>query len=195
MEKINKQALDTIFLEARTHSAWLNKEVPDDLLQQAYDIAKMGPTSANCSPLRIMYIKSKEANARLKPFLAEGNIDKTMSAPVTAILAYDSEFYEKLPFLFPHTDAQSWFKGNDTLIQDTAFRNSSLQGAYFIIAARSLGLDCGPMSGFDNVKLDKEFFPDNKIKSNFLCNLGYGDIKALHPRSPRFSFKDVCRII
>jgi 3-hydroxypropanoate dehydrogenase len=193
--KIDKQALDTIFLEARTHSAWINKEVPDSLLQEIYNIAKMGPTSANCSPLRVSFIKSSEAKARLKPFLDKGNIDKTMAAPITAIFAYDLEFYDKLPFLYPHADAKSWFIGKDTYIQNTAFRNSSLQGAYFIIAARSLGLDCGPMSGFNNAGLDNEFFFDSKIKSNFICNIGYGDSKALHPRSPRLSFEEACKVL
>ncbi|MCB2081481.1 MAG: malonic semialdehyde reductase [Rickettsiales bacterium] len=192
---ISQDALNILFLEARTHSKWQDKPVPDSLLKQAYNLAKMGPTSANCQPMRILFIRTPEAKERLRPCLAEGNVKQTVSAPVTAIIAHDMTFYEKLPTLFPHTDARSWFAGNDTLIESTAFRNGSLQGAYFILAARALGLDCGPMSGFNAAKLDAEFFKYSTWRSNFLCNLGYGIPETLHPRSPRPDFDDMCRII
>ena len=155
----------------------------------------MAPTSANCSPARLVFVQSPEAKARLKPCLSEGNRDKTMAAPVTVIVAMDMQFYEQLPRLFPHTDARSWFAGNDAVIQATAARNSSLQGAYLIMAARALGLDCGPMSGFDNAAVDAAFFPQGDIKSNFLINLGYGDASKLFPRAPRLGFDDVCQIL
>jgi Nitroreductase len=187
--------LDLMFLNGRTHSAWLDKPVNDDLLRQAYDLAKMGSTSANCCPMRITFVKSAEAKAMLKPCLAEGNVDKTMTAPVTAIIGHDLEFYEQLPKLFPHTDARSWFVGKDAYIQNTAFRNGTLQAAYFMLAARALGLDCGPMSGFDNTAVDKAFFPDSAIRSNFLCNLGYGDSSKLFPRLARLSFDEICKIL
>jgi 3-hydroxypropanoate dehydrogenase len=192
---ITEQAMKQLFTEARTHSAWLPRPVGDDLLKKVYDLMKFGPTSANCTPLRIVFVKTKEAKERLKPALAEGNIEKTMAAPVTAILAQDMEFYDHLPMLFPHADAKSWFAGNDALIAETAMRNSSLQGAYFIVAARSLGLDCGPMSGFNKENVDREFFRGGKIKSNFLCNFGYGDKTKLFPRSPRFKFEEICQIL
>ncbi len=190
---LSDAGMDLIFRDARTHSVWRDQAVSDVLLEAVYDLAKMGPTSANCSPMRVVYVRSAEAKARLKPALAEGNVAKTMAAPVTAIIAYDLEFYEHLPKLFPHADARSWFKGKPAHIQETAFRNGSLQGAYFIMAARALGLDCGPMSGFDNAAVDKAFFPDGKYKSNFLCNLGYGDADKLHPRSPRLAFDEACQ--
>ncbi len=196
MRKIlNDKGLDLLFREARTHSYWTDGEVGDVLLQAAYDLAKMPPTSANCSPLRVLFVRSPEAKERLKPALMEGNVKKTMAAPATAIIGHDSQFHELLPRLFPHEDARSWFAGNDALIAETAFRNGTLQGAYFILAARALGLDCGPMSGFDKEKVDQEFFPDGRIKSNFLCNLAYGDASKLHPRSPRLDFDDACQII
>lgn len=191
---INQDALNQLFLEARTHTAWANKPVSQETLQRIFDLAKMAPTSANCSPMRIVFVQSKEAKEKLRPCLDSGNVDKTMAAPVTAIIAYDREFYEQLPKLFPHTDARSWFVGNPQLSERTAFLNCSLQGAYFILAARSCGVDCGPMSGFDNDMIDKTFFADTSFKSNFLCNLGYGDPSVLHPRSPRFEFDEVCRI-
>lgn len=191
----NNKMLDLIFRKARTYSHWQDKEVSESILHQIYNLMKMGPTSANCCPLRIVFITSAEGKARLKPHLDPGNVDKTMAAPVTAILAQDLTFYEKLPILFPHVDARSWFVGNEAKIRETAFRNSSLQGAYFIVAARALGLDCGPMSGFNGESLDQEFFPDGKIKSNFLCNLGYGDDSKLYPRDPRLTFEDVCQVI
>ena len=196
MGKILSDAgMDLIFRSARTHSAWLDKEVSDVLLEAVYDLAKFGPTSANCSPMRVLYVRSAAAKERLKPALSEGNLAKTMAAPVTAIIGHDLAFYEKLPELFPHTDARPWFAGKPDHIQTTAFRNGSLQGAYFIIAARSLGLDCGPMSGFDNAAVDQEFFPDGQIKSNFLCNLGYGDAAELFPRSPRLAFDQACQVL
>jgi 3-hydroxypropanoate dehydrogenase len=192
---MSEKMLEQIFFNARTHVAWLDKPVDDALLRQAYDLAKLGPTSANCSPMRIVFVKSKEAKEKLKPHLAAGNVDKTMAAPATAIIAYDLEFYNQLPKLFPHTDARSWFVDKPAFIQETAFRNGSLQGAYFILAARSLGLDCGPMSGFDNAGVDAEFFANTSIKSNFLINLGYGDSSLLHPRGPRLTFDEVCKIL
>jgi 3-hydroxypropanoate dehydrogenase len=196
MTVINKQDADLLFNAARTHSAWLEKEVPEELLKKAYALAKMGPTSANCQPLRILFIKSKEAKERLKPLLDKGNVEKTMSAPVTAVIAHDLEFYEHLDRFFPHAPGmKKYFEGNDEKIKSTAFRNGSLQGAYFIIAARALGLDCGPMSGFDNARLDEEFFKNTKWKSNFLINLGYGDAAKLHPRSPRPEFDEFCKIV
>lgn len=194
MSALDDKSLDILFRNARTHSAWLDKPVPNDLLKQVYDLAKMGATSANCSPMRVVFVASKSAKEKLKPALAEGNVVKTMAAPVTAIIGHDLEFYEKLPFLFPHADARSWFVGNKPLIESTAFRSSSLQGAYLMLAARALGLDCGPMSGFDNAKMDEIFFAGTNIKSNFICNLGYGDASKLYPRSPRLAFDDVCKI-
>lgn len=192
---LDAATLDQLFRNARTHNAWQSREVSDDQLQQLYDLLKFGPTSANCSPARIVFVKSAAAKERLSPALAENNRDKTLAAPVTAIIGSDQEFYEQLPTLFPHADARSWFVGNDALIKSTAFRNSSLQGAYLILAARSLGLDCGPMSGFDNDKIDAEFFADTPIKSNFLVNIGYGDASVLFPRSPRLAFDEACSIL
>ena len=192
---LNNEALDSLFRKARTHNGWQDKAVSDELLQQLYDLMKMGPTSANSCPARITFIKSDEAKQKLKPCLDEGNVEKSMTAPVVAIIGMDLEFYEQLPKLFPHTDARPWFVGKDEKIKETAFRNSSLQGAYFIMAARSLGLDCGPMSGFDSDKLDALFFPDGKIKSNFICAIGYGDETKLYPRGPRLEFAEACEII
>lgn len=186
--------MQQLFTEARTHSAWLDKAVDDALLHNIYDLMKFGPTSANCSPLRIVFVKTPEAKEKLKPAMAEGNVAKTMSAPVTAILAQDMKFYDQLPKLFPHTDARAWFVGNDALIQSTADRNSSLQGAYFMIAARAYGLDCGPMSGFDGAKVDAAFFAGTSYKTNFICNIGYGDASKLFPRSPRLGFDEACKI-
>ena len=194
-QHLDAHALDVLFREARTHNGWLDKEVPDALLRELFDLVKMGPTSANCSPARFVFIKSKEAKERLRPCLSAGNLEKTMAAPVTVIVAHDMEFYEKLPFLFPHTDARSWFAGNEDNIKKTAIRNGTLQGGYLIMAARALGLDCGPMSGFNNSKVDAEFFPDGKVKSNFLINLGYGDASKLFNRSPRFAFEDACQLL
>lgn len=187
-------ALSIMFEDARTHSAWQDRPVSEDVLRAAWDLAKMGQTSANCSPARIVFVVSREAKEKLKPALSEGNVAKTMAAPATAIFGYDLAFYERLPELFPHTDARSWFVGNDKLIETTAFRNGTLQSGYFILAARALGLDCGPMSGFDNAKVDEAFFAGTSIRSNFLCNLGYGDASKLRPRNKRLSFEDACRI-
>lgn len=192
---LNAEGLDIVFREARTHSAWLAGPVDDALLRQVYDLAKMGPTSANMCPMRLVFVKSKEAKEKLKPALDAGNVDKTMAAPATAIIAMDIRFYEKLPKLFPHADAKAWFKDlPENVLETIALRNSSLQGAYFMLAARSLGLDCGPMSGFNNAKVDAAFFTGTTIKSNFLCNLGHGDPSKLFPRSPRLSFEEACQI-
>ena len=192
---LNNEGLDLIFRDARTHNGWLDKPVDDALLKQVYDLAKMGPTSANMCPLRVVFVKSKEAKEKLKPTLDAGNLDKTMHAPVTAILAMDIHFFDELPKLFPHADAKAWFKDlPDNVLEVIALRNSSLQGAYFMLAARSLGLDCGPMSGFNNAKVDAAFFAGTTIKSNFLCNLGYGDASKLYPRSPRLGFEEACQI-
>jgi 3-hydroxypropanoate dehydrogenase len=196
MNKLSDESLDLIFREARTHSNWLDKPVDDALLAQAYDLAKMGPTSANMCPMRLVFVKSKAAKEKLKPALSPPNVDKTMAAPVTAIIGMDVHFYEKLPELFLHVDAKAWFKDlPETVLEYMALRNSSLQGAYFILAARSLGLDCGPMSGFDNAKVDAAFFAGTAVKSNFLCNLGYGDASKLHPRNPRLKFEEACQIV
>tara|TARA_Y100001936_G_C15983751_1_gene618273 strand:- start:567 stop:1196 length:630 start_codon:yes stop_codon:yes gene_type:complete len=192
---VSDEALDTLFREARTYSHWKDKEVSDVVLNALYDLLKFGPTSANMCPARFYFVKSDEAKAKLKPTLAEGNVEKTMSAPVTVIIGQDMEFYEKLPKLFPQTDAKSWFEGNDEMIKDAALRNTALQGAYLIMAARSVGLDCGPMSGFDSKALDEAFFEGTSIKSNFLCNLGYGDASKLHPRNPRLPFEEACKIL
>ena len=193
--QLDDRSLDTIFRAARTHSVWLDKPVSDALLHQIYDLMKWAPTSANSSPARIVFVRSAAAKERLLPAMAPGNVDKTRAAPVTAIIAYDTEFHEKLPKLFPQADARSWFVGNQALIDTTAFRNGTLQGAYLILAARALGLDAGPMSGFDNAKVDKEFFPDGKIKSNFMINLGYGDHAKLFPRNPRLPFAEAAQIL
>lgn len=192
---LSDSALDTLFRAARTHRAWADREVSDVLLQAVYDLAKMAPTSANCQPMRVLFVTSPEAKERLRPALDKGNVAQTMAAPATAIVAHDMAFYEHMPYLAPHTDARSWFAGKDELIRATDFRNGSLQGAYLIVAARALGLDCGPMSGFDNAAVDREFFPDGTVESNFLCNLGYGDAAKLHPRAPRFAFDEACRIL
>ena len=193
---LDPTAQDLLFREARTYNAFQDLPVSDELLRRVYELAKFGPTSANSSPARIVFVKSAEAKARLEPFLSEGNRAKTMKAPVTAIVGTDHEFYERLPQLFPHADARSWFVGNQPMIDTTAFRNATLQGAYLIMAARAVGLDCGPMSGFDNAGVDRAFFGDTpNIKSNFLINLGYGDAsRDLFPRSPRLSFEEACRI-
>lgn len=194
-EMLSEVALDQLFRQARTFNAWLPKEVSDAQLHQLYELAKFGPTSANSSPMRLVFVKSKEAKETLAPFLSEGNRAKTMAAPVTAIVATDFAFYEKLPQLFPHADARSWFVGNQPLIDTTAFRNGSLQGAYVIMAARALGLDCGPMSGFDVAGVDAAFFAGTTYRANFLINIGYGDAsRDLFPRSPRLSFDEACRI-
>ncbi|MBS0252428.1 MAG: malonic semialdehyde reductase [Proteobacteria bacterium] len=194
-EPLDNAAFDQLFDKARTNNKWQPRDVPDDLLRQIVEHMKWGPTSANCSPARIVFVKSPEAKERLKPHLSPGNVDKTMAAPATAIIAYDLKFYEYLPRLYPPADAKSWFVGKKEHADKTAFRNGSLQGGYFILDARALGLDCGPMSGFDNAAVDAEFFAGTDIKSNFLCNLGYGDPAGIYPRSPRFSFDEMASIV
>ena len=186
--------LDQLFREARTHNSFHDRPVPEATLRLVYDLLKWGPTSANSSPARFVFLVTAEAKQRLRPALSPGTLDKTMAAPVTVIVGYDLEFHETLPTLFPHVDARAWFAGKPDHILTTAFRNGSMQGAYLILAARAVGLDCGPMSGFDNAKVDATFFPDGKVKSNFLCNLGYGDRAKLMPRNPRLPFEDACRI-
>lgn len=189
-------ALDTIFRTARTHMHWLPRPVDEALLRQAYDLARIGPTSANMCPMRVVFVVSKEAKEKLRPCLDAGNVDKTMAAPATAVIGMDVHFFEPLPKLYPHADAKAWFKDlPEPVLETIALRNSSLQGAYFIVAARSLGLDCGPMSGFDNAKVDAAFFAGTTVKSNFLCNLGYGDPARLHPRSPRLAFEEACWVV
>ncbi len=194
MSKLASSALDQLFNTARTFNKWQHKEVPDILLHELADLLKMGPTSVNCSPARLIFVKSAAAKERLIPLLSEGNREKTKAAPVTVIIGSDEAFYEHLPKLFPHTDARPWFAGNKPHIETTAFRNSSLQGGYLILAARALGLDCGPMSGFDNAAVDAEFFKGTQVKSNFICNLGYGDPEGMFARSPRFAFDEFCKI-
>lgn len=194
-EMLSEATFDQLFRTARTYNAWLPKGVSDEQLRRLYDLAKFGPTSANGSPMRVVFVKSGEAKAKLEPSLSGNNHDKTMGAPVVAIIASDHEFYEHLPRLFPHADARSWFVGNQPLIDTTAFRNATLQGAYVMMAARAIGLDCGPMSGFDNAGVDAAFFAGTAVKSNFLINLGYGDAgRDLFPRSPRLAFDEACSI-
>ena len=192
---ISDNALDQLFREARTHNDWLPKPISTELLREIYDLTKWGPTSANSSPARFVFVISPEAKERLRPALSSGNLAKTMAAPATVIIAYDTSFHEHLPRLFPHKEMRSVFASKAGLIEETAFRNSSLQGGYLILAARALGLDCGPMSGFDAGKVNAEFFPDGKWKANFLCNLGYGDRSKLFPRNPRLSFEEACLVL
>ena len=209
IQPLNNEALDILFRKARTHNAWLKKPVSDETLRRLYDLLKWGPTSANGLPMRVVFLRTPEAKERLRPALMPGNVEKTMAAPVTAIVAYDELFYEELPMLFPHNAGmRDFFANSPDLANITAFRNGTLQGAYLILAARSVGLDCGPMSGFDNAKVDAEFFPApaagggendempaGRIKSNFLCNLGYGDTAALDPRNPRIEFDEACTLL
>ncbi|QSR85646.1 malonic semialdehyde reductase [Methylacidimicrobium sp. B4] len=195
LKRISNEALDQLFRKARTHSAWLPTPVPVEELQEIYALTRLGPTSANGSPARFVFLTTSAAKERLLPALTPGNVEKARSAPVNVIIAWDVEFYEKLPTLFPHADARSWFVGNPALVEETAFRNSSLAGAYFILAARAMGLDCGPMSGFDASKVNAEFFPDGRWKANFLCNLGHGDSRGLFPRSPRLEFEEACLVL
>jgi 3-hydroxypropanoate dehydrogenase len=192
--RIDPTALATLFTDARTHNAWTPVDVPDSLLRDVVEVMRWAPTSVNMSPARFVFVKSPEAKAKLKPLLMEGNVVKTMAAPATAIIGYDLKFYEHLPKLFPAADAKSWFAGNEEFANVSAFRNGTLQAAYFILAARALGLDCGPMSGFDNAGVDAAFFAGGTVKSNILVNLGYGDPKGLYPRSPRFTFEEIARI-
>lgn len=192
---VSDTVLDTLFREARTFSHWQEKTISDAQLVQLYDLLKWGPTSANSSPARFVFIRSAEARERLLQCMAPGNVDKTRSAPVSIIIGMDMAFYEKLPQLYPHADARSWFAGKPHLIEATAMRNASLQGGYLILAARILGLDCGPMSGFDADKLNEAFFAGTTVRANFVCNIGYGDRATLHPRSPRLDFDEACRIL
>jgi 3-hydroxypropanoate dehydrogenase len=194
-KKVSAECLDQLFLKARTHWVWHPEPVPLELLKELYNVARFGPTSANSSPARFLFLTTPQAKERLRPALSPTNVEKTMTAPVTVIVAWDTEFHEKLPQLFPARDMRSIFAGNAALLHETAFRNGTLQGAYFMIAARALGLDCGPMSGFDQQKVNAEFFPDGKWKANFLCNIGYGDPSRLFPRNPRLSFDEACRVL
>jgi 3-hydroxypropanoate dehydrogenase len=194
-KKISDECMNQLFREARTHWVWRSEPVPIALLKQVYELARFGPTSANSSPARFVFITTPEAKERLRPALAPGNVEKTITAPVTVIVAWDTEFHEKLPQLFPARDMRSVFAGKAELIHETAFRNGTLQGAYLIMAARALGLDCGPMSGFDQQKVNAEFFPDGKWKANFLINIGYGDASKIFPRNPRLSFDEACRVL
>jgi 3-hydroxypropanoate dehydrogenase len=193
-QPLSPEALAQLFSEARSYNRWQDKTVSDAQLHQLYELMKWGPTAANSCPARIVFVKSEEAKQRLEPCLAEGNVEKSMSAPVVAIIGMDMEFYEQLPRLFPHTDARSWFAGKPDKISENALRNSSLQAAYLMLAARSLGLDCGPMSGFDYPALEAEFFPGGQVKANFICAIGYGSEEKLHPRGPRLEFDEACRI-
>lgn len=189
---IDHAAIDALFNTARTQNKWTDKAVTDADLHAIFDILKMGPTSANCSPARFVFIRTPEGREKLKPALSAGNLEKTMTAPVTVVVAHDPKFYDKLPMLFPHADARAWFAGNDALANETAFRNGTLQGAYLMVAARAMGVDCGAMSGFDKSKVDSAFFAESGFKSNFLVNLGHGDGSGLFPRSPRLSFDEAC---
>jgi 3-hydroxypropanoate dehydrogenase len=195
MTTLDPAGRNLLFNEARTHNGWTDQPVSDDTLRELFDLLKMAPTSANCSPARFVFLRSAESRQRLVPALLPGNLEKTLAAPVTVIVACDLAFHEQLPKLFPHADARSWFAGNEDLIRETAFRNGTLQGAYMMLAARAVGLDCGPMSGFDKTKVDEAFFADTTWRSNFLCNLGHGDPSKLFPRSPRFQFEDACRVL
>lgn len=196
MSEISQDALNQIFIDAHTHYKWFDKDVPDETLEKLYHLLALCPTSANCSPARITFLRSTEAKERLKPYLMETNVPQTMAAPVVAIVGYDLEFYEKLPYLFPFTDAKSWFTGNEEFARKTAILNGSLQGGYMIMAARSLGLDCGPMSGFDHEGVNDEFFKDSPVRVNFICNLGYGDPEGLPgPRAPRLAFDQACKVL
>ena len=191
---LEARVLDQLFHSARTQNKWQDRPVPDSTLQELYDLLKWGPTSANGMPGRFVFVRTAEGKEKLRPALSAGNLEKTMTAPVITIVAHDLKFYDELPRLFPHADARSWFSGNEHLAETTAFRNGTLQGAYLIMAARSLGLDVGPMSGFDNAKVDAAFFAGTDWRSNFLVNLGYGDPSGLFDRSPRLSFDEACRL-
>jgi nitroreductase len=195
MNTLPQASLDQLFLQARTFSAWQDRAVSDETLHRLHDLLKWGPTGANCCPMRVVFVNSADAKERLRPCLSPGNVDKTMGAPVTAIVGTDMEFYERLPALFPHADARSWYANNPPLAESTAVLNSSLQGAYLIMAARALGLDCGPMAGFDKDKVNAAFFAGTAVRANFLCNIGFGDPSKLHPRLPRLSFGDACSIV
>lgn len=188
--------LDLVLRKARNHSVWLDTPVTNDQLRQIWDLARTGPTSANCSPARVLFLRSQKDKERLRPILSPTNVDKTMTAPVTTLIGYDTQFYDLLPKLFPRNlDMRARFADNKAFAEVNAFRNGTLQGAYFIIAARAIGLDCGAMSGFDNARADAEFFPDGRVKSNFLCNLGYGDPSKLPAPVPRISFEEACTLL
>jgi 3-hydroxypropanoate dehydrogenase len=195
MSALDAAALARIFTDARTHSHWLDKPVDPDLVRRAIALASLAPTAANSQPARYVLVATPEGKARLKPFLAPGNVEKTMAAPVTAIIGTDTAFTEALPRMYPQADAKSWYAGNPALIEETAFRNACLEGGYFILAARALGLDCGPMSGFDAAGVTAEFFAGTEVRANFLCNLGYGDAARLHPRNPRFAPEEISRVV
>ncbi len=194
MPALNSEALDQLFVAARTHNAFAPEPIPEATLRRLYDLMKWGPTSMNCQPARLVFVTTSAGKALLAPALSPGNLEKTMAAPATVIIATDRRFYDHLPTLFPSYDARPTFAADAALAASTAFRNGTLQGAYLILAARALGLDCGPMSGFDAGKLDAAFFPDGRYQANFLCNLGIGDPAAVHPRGPRLSFEQACRI-
>lgn len=193
-EPIDNQAMAQVFTEARTHNGWLDQPVSDELLKHLYDVVRLGPTSANCSPARLVFVRSAEGKEKLKPCLSSGNLEKTMAAPVTVIVAYDERFYDQLPDLFPHGDAKSWFTSSPEMAYETAFRNSSMQAAYLIMAARALGLDTGPMSGFDPTQVNEAFFSGTDWKANLLINLGYGDSSKVYDRLPRLEFEQACRL-
>ncbi len=194
--RLDAASLDQLFLSARTHNRWLPQPVDDALLREVYELARMAPTSANCQPVRLLFLTSREAKERLRPALAPANVDKTMTAPVTAIVAHDLTFYEQLPVLMPHVNARAWFASKPAeLLERDAALGASMQGGYVMLAARALGLDCGPIGGFDRAVVDAEFFPDGIWKSNFLLNLGYGDAAGLFPRNPRLAFDEACRIL
>ena len=195
MTRIANEALDQLFLSARTQNGWLDTPVSDQTLREIYDIARMGPTSMNTQPMRLLFLRSKDAKQRLAPALSATNLDKTMAAPVTAIVARDTQFYEYMPEIWHKPGARENFAGNPALARATAQRNATLQGAYLIIAARALGLDCGPMSGFDAAKVDAEFFPDGRCQADFLCNIGYGDTSKLFDRQPRHAFERACQLL
>ena len=192
---LDQSGIDALFTEARTHYAWRPDPVTDDELHRLYDLVRVGPTSANSSPARFLFLRTQEAKERLRPALSAGNVEKTLSAPVVTIVAHDPVFFDQLPTLFPHADARAWFAGNEALAADTAFRNGTLQGAYLLLAARAIGLDTGPMSGFDNARVDEIFLADRGWKSNFLVNLGHGDAAGLFPRAPRLSFDEACILL
>jgi 3-hydroxypropanoate dehydrogenase len=194
-QSLEQSALSQLFIDARTHNSWQDKPVTDEQIKDLYELLKFAPTSVNCNPARFLFIKSPQAKERLLACVTPGNLEKTRAAPVTAIIGMDLDFYEQLPKLFPHVDAKSWFVGKDAYIESTAFRNSALQGAYLTMAVRALGLDCGAMSGFDADKVNAEFFPDGRVKVNFLLNIGYGNSASLMPRQPRPSYAEVCRIL
>ncbi len=194
-DALDPAALAKLFTEARTHNAWLDKPIPAETERKLYDLLKMGPTSANCSPARFVFVRSEAGKEKLRPALSSGNLDKTMSAPLTVIVAHDPKFYDHLPELFPHTDARSWFTGSEAAARETAFRNGTLQGAWLIMGARALGLDTGPMSGFDKDKVTEAFLAEDGWEANFLVNIGYGDAEALFDRLPKLDFDQVCRVV